>query len=136
MTRLVFDLQVAEVEYRTVVLKDPNRLVVELRPLKAETKLKNPLGAVPPAISSIPPEKVNVRAVVAEFPGRRSALKSNFVMPEPPVLAISFKLPKAELLKMLPKGSGDILREVRLPPPMNAVRRQAVQSQATAVAAS
>ncbi len=136
VTRLVFDLQLGEVEYRTVVLKDPNRLVVELRPLKADPKLKNPLGTSPPIFSTMIPEKMAPRKVNVELPGRRSIVRSSFVMPEPPLLLSSFKLPKADPTQMPYRVSGFIMRDMRLPPPANAVSRQAVQSQATAVAAS
>ena len=135
VTRLVFDLQIPEVEYRTVVLKDPNRLVVELRPVKADTKLKNPLGKEPPSISAIAPEKILPRKIGIELPGRKTVAKSSFVMPEPPVLYSSFVLPKAEPGQMPYRVSGFAPRDLRLPAP-RAVSRQAIQPQATAVAAS
>ncbi len=136
VTRLVFDLQVPEVEYRTALLKDPNRLVVELRALKADSKLKNPLLTAAPGVSATAPEKLAPRKVLVELPGRRSTFKSSFVMTEPPVLLSTIKLPKADTSQMPYRSSGFAGGTLKLPPPASTVSKQAVQSQTKAVAAS
>jgi N-acetylmuramoyl-L-alanine amidase len=132
ITRLVFDLEAGEVDFRTVVLKDPNRLVVELRPKSAPGAMKNPLATAPPAVSRVEPRQFR------PLPDSRKAIaKPVFRMADPPILAASnFKLPKADPTQMPYRVSGYVLRDFRARLPQTAVGRQAEQSQTPAVAAS
>lgn len=143
LTRLVFDLELADTEYRTMVLKDPNRLVVELRPRKADQKLKNPLAApaVPRTVSvnapaSMPVERSALRKFSSPQVGFKTSSRFTYVMPEPPVLAVSYRLPKAEPAQMPYRVSGFVLRDFRVKMPPAAARPRAEENQAEAVAAS
>lgn len=99
VTRLVFDLERADVEYRTTALKDPNRLVVELRTGRKETQSRNPLADAPPTVLAAR------RPIVG---------KSTFRMPDPPMLAAStFRLPKAEATQMPYRVSGFAMPDLR-----------------------
>ncbi len=87
VTRLVFDLEQTNVEYRTSVLKNPNRLLIELLAPRKDGPMRNPLADAPPTVS------------VARKPS--VVLKSNFRMPEPPVISASaFRLPKVDATQM------------------------------------
>ncbi|MBM3760158.1 MAG: AMIN domain-containing protein [Acidobacteria bacterium] len=132
VTRLVFDLETAEVDFRTIVLKDPNRLVVELRRKSAPSGMKNPLATAPPTVSRAEPRIF--RPLPTNPP---NAGKSIFRMAEPPILAAStFKLPKAEPSQMPYRVSGFVLRDFQAKLPLNSVGRQAERSQAAGVAAT
>ncbi|WP_051669454.1 N-acetylmuramoyl-L-alanine amidase [Bryobacter aggregatus] len=85
VTRLVFDLLRSDIEYRTIVAKDPNRLVVELRSAHKESGLRNPLADAPPPVPT-----VLARNVATPYRG-------GFRMPDPPLLSTAaFRLPRVE----------------------------------------
>lgn len=140
VTRLVFDLATPDVEYRTLVLKDPNRLVVELKAKGAAGGWKNPLAA--PVVSAIPDVPASVlskpepRKFVPDPVLNKPVSKQAYRMPEPPMLTSTYRLPKAEPGQMPYRVSGFALRDFKLKPPPTAVSRQAEQAQSPAVAAS
>ncbi len=107
VTRLVFDLLSPDVEFRTMVQKDQRHLLVELRPKQADGQMRNPLAAPPVSSSTRPePRRVDVDVLLA-----RRGVKSSFRMPDPPVLAASYKLPKADPTQMPYRVSGYVLRD-------------------------
>jgi N-acetylmuramoyl-L-alanine amidase len=137
VTRLVFDLAVAEVDFRTMVLRDPNRLEVELRPKAPDGKLKNPLAA--PILSAVPAyvaePTVTGKVAPRKFDlvaARQFMLRSSYRMPDPPILMSSFRLPKAEASQMPYRVSGFVFRDFVLKKPPTAISRQAYASPAVA----
>lgn len=142
VTRLVFDLEMVEVEHHTVVLKDPNRLLIELRPLRKGNQLRNPLASPASTISSakpalaLPEKQLEAKRITPETAARKTVARTSFRMPDPPVLLSAYTLPKADPSQMPYRVSGFVFRDFRLrPPPTNAVGRQALQSLTPAVAA-
>ena len=143
ITRLVFDLETAEVEHRTLVLKDPNRLLVELRPLRKSDQMRNPLQSAASPITAatpgfvLPAKSTGPKRFTAESATKKTSILTSFRLPDPPVLPGTFVLPKADPAQMPYRVSGFVLRDLRLrPPPTSAVGRQALRSQTPAVAAS
>lgn len=143
VTRLVFDLEIAEVEHRTVVLKDPNRLLVELRPIRKSNQMRNPLASPALAISSVTPpvampaKQPEAKRFKPEVAAKKPTVVASFRMPDPPILLSTYTLPKADPSLMPYRVSGFVLRDFRLrPPPTTAIGRQASQSQTPAIAAS
>jgi len=131
VTRLVFDLATAEIDSRTMVLSEPNRLVVELRPKKTGGQVQNPLARpMAPSVSGIR-AAAGPRKFIFEVPEKKAMGKPVYYLPDPPVLISSVRLPKVEALHV-PLA----LREPGLKVSPTAVNRQAVQSARAAVAAS
>ncbi len=103
VTRLVFDLEQPGVEYRTSVLKNPNRLLIELMPARQDAQLRNPLATAQHVLQLTS----NVQKLTA-------VMKSSFRMPDPPMLpASSFRLPKAEATQMPYRVSSFGMPELR-----------------------
>lgn len=147
VARIVLDLAVDEVSYSTQELKNPSRLVVELRPATRQPgEMRNPLREAPPAVSATrPPAPVVLSAVKLPEPPRvvdplagpgkektrrvvtaQSLLAAKPKTPvreatwsllPPPVLAAPLKLPKADLRQTPYQNSGILLRDPRLRPP-------------------
>lgn len=130
VTRLVFDLETRELDIRTVMLKDPGRLVVEIRAKEGEQKYQNPLAVPPPPVTSkvVTPRPVTVAS--------SSRYASSYRMPDPPVLLATLKLPKPDPMAMPYRVSGYILRDFVVKRPPTAISRQADQATAPAVAAA
>jgi N-acetylmuramoyl-L-alanine amidase len=128
LTRLVFDLLSPDIEYRTIVQRDPLRLVVEIRPEKQSTQPKNPLAA--------PPAPAEPRKFTLDTSSKRPAVKIPFRLLDPPVLASTFRLPKADPSQMPYKVSGFVFRDFRFSNPPTAVSRQASQALTPGIAAS
>ncbi len=107
VTRLVFDLEQADVEYRTSVLQNPNRLLIELMPTRKDGPMRNPLADAPPTLSALSAAKKPM-----------SAMKSTFRMPDPPLLAASvFRLPKVDATQMPYRVSGLTWMDLRFKQP-------------------
>lgn len=143
VTRLVFDLEIAEVEHRTVVLKEPNRLLVELRPIRKSNQMRNPLAIPASSISAVMPpvamsaKQMEVKRFKPEVAVKKTAVVTSFRMPDPPILLSTYTLPKADPALMPYRVSGFVLRDFRLrPPATTAIGRQASHSQTPAIAAS
>lgn len=151
VTRLVFDLTVAngnEVDYRSMVMSGPNRLVVELKP-KAGV-WKNPLAPpvssaskVMPTTTIAPVTAVNIaklpsgpRKFVPEPTVGRKTAKASYRMPEPPVLLGELRLPKAEASALPYRMAGFVFRDFRVKLPPTNVSRRAEQTTTPAVAAT
>jgi N-acetylmuramoyl-L-alanine amidase len=155
VTRLVFDLTAAnvnDVDYRSIVMSGPNRLVVDLKP-KAGV-WKNPLA---PPVSSAPklaptpsiqtPVAPETAVSTARLPGGpkkfmpvpavgHKPVKSSFRIPEPPVLLGELRLPKAEASALPYRMAGFVLRDFRVKLPPTNVSRRAEQAKTPAVAAT
>lgn len=118
VTRLVFDLEQQNVQYRTSVLKNPNRLLIELLPARQDAQLRNPLATAQPALRVTP----NVQKLTTVI---TTAMKSSFRMPDPPMLpASTFRLPKAEATQMPYRVSNFGMPELRWKqPPIETGRR-------------
>jgi N-acetylmuramoyl-L-alanine amidase len=159
VTRLVFDLTVAngsEVEYRSMVMSGPNRLVVELKPKAGVWKnpLAPPVSAIPanpapppsrsimPVVTatvsapSAPAGKVIPRKFVPDPQVGRRVTKSNFKLPEPPVLVGEVRLPKAEPSALPYRLAGFAYRDFRVKLPPSNISRRAEQTSTPAVAAT
>jgi N-acetylmuramoyl-L-alanine amidase len=113
VTRLVFDLEREDVDYRTAIVKGESKLLVELRAKTVVSGMRNPLAAGNTAnvVAVKPPVRLAPPPV-------RKPLVGVFRMGEPPTLPVTTKLPRAEAAQMPYLAGGYVFRDWRVRPPM------------------